>query len=336
MARNSSNLSEAITFLEIIKRIPLRKKITSTEIHNSLGAHGIKITKRTLQRYLEALSTSNLGIVCDKTSIPYGYSKEHIVEGLESFRLDAHSRLLLRLAQEHLQYQMPSDLTKSLDFLFKKSKDEKEGQEDRKTKNWLQKVAVVSGVVPHIPPKILPRIFNAVSEGLFEEKQLIIDYEKPNGERKQVEVAPLGLVQQELRLYLVAQYVESGEIRHFVLHRMKNVEVTNFVNPDTKFSLKKYLQDQPFNDFSSTKRVNLEIVFRSPILAVNMEESPFNKTQNIEKLQDGTFKLTCEIEDGILLNGWFGMWYSSADFISVKKDGKEAKFFCIGNSSRDA
>ena len=73
MARTSSGFSQALIYLEIIKRLP-RHWVTSTEIMQSLKSAGIEIETLTLQRYLKELAESDeIPVERDTRSRPYGY-----------------------------------------------------------------------------------------------------------------------------------------------------------------------------------------------------------------------------------------------------------------------
>lgn len=320
MARTTTGVGEVRLLLEILKRIPSDRKISSTELLTVLENSGFSVNKRTFQRYLKELVEADCGIMCDSSSKPFGYRRTKTVTSLETLRLDNNAKLLLNLAKEQLKYQLPPEVSNSLDYLFSESDDPGRGSEDKLRQKWLDKVAVVSGSIPMMPPKILTRIFNEVAAGLFEGKQLDISYTTSDGKDKQVRVSPLGLVQQEVRLYLVCEYVGSGELRHFALHRMKDVRIVDMQAEYPKnFNLKSYVKNNHFN-YGSGSKVQLRIEFTNPITAVNMKETPFNPTQKIVQLDNGNFELTVEIEDSILLNGWIESWRESGGFVKVEKN----------------
>ncbi len=319
MARTTTGIGEVRLLLEILKRIPSDRKITCTELLTVLENSGFPVNKRTFQRYLKELTEADCGIMCDRTSKPFGYRRTKTVTNLDTLRLDNNAKLLLNLAKEHLKYQLPPEVSSSLDYLFSESNETGRGREDKLRQKWLDKVAVVSGSIPMMPPKILGRIFNEVAAGLFEGKQLDISYTRSDGTEKKVRVSPLGLVQQEVRLYLVGKYVGTEELRHFALHRMKEVRIVDIYAEQPKnFNLKSYVQNNHFN-YGSGKMVELKIEFSNPTTAVNMQETPFNPTQKILKLENGNYELTVEIEDSILLNGWIESWRQEGEFVVVKK-----------------
>lgn len=321
MARYTSSLQEAILLLEILKRIPLNRKITTTELLSQLEAAGFSLSRRTLQRYLKSLSESDFGVQCDDKSKPFGYRRLLQSSDLDRVGLGADGALLLLLAREHLRYQMPPDLTKSLSYLFDAAEDYmKRASGAAPEKRWLNKVRVVSSSLPMCPPKIRPDIFNKVSEGLFKQVKLdIIYFRGESQEEVRIRVSPLGLVQQDVRLYLVCCYEDGESIRNLALHRIKQADVTSFHADEPKgFDLQVYLSDQPFN-YEKSQKVRLEMVFKSKQTALVLKETPFNRTQTIAELSDGSFLLIVEIADSLLLKGWLETWKEKAEIISIKK-----------------
>lgn len=321
MARESSALDEAQLMLEVLKRIPLNQKISTTDLHLQLEAAGYQMSRRTLQRYLKKLSEGDMGVQCDDKSKPFGYRRVLNASDLDRVGMGADGALLLLLAREHLKYQMPPDLIKSLSYLFDAAENYmRSAAGSTPEKRWLSKISVVGGGLPQCPPLIKPSIFNKVSEGLFKQKQLEIVYTKSEGEEEvRLLVSPLGLVQQEVRLYLVCCYADTDQIRNLALHRMKKVDLTDFSALEPKgFDLKAYIDKSPFN-YGNGKKIRLELIFKNKQTALNLKETPFNRRQKIEKLKDGLFKLTVDIMDSVLLTGWIEMWREKAGIVSVKK-----------------
>jgi hypothetical protein len=156
MARDTSSLQEAKMLLEVLKRIPLNRKISTTDLHQQLTAAGFELSRRTLQRYLKALSESDMGVQCDDKSKPFGYRRLLNSNDLDRVGLGADGALLLLLAREHLRYQMPPDLTNSLSYLFDAAENYMHtASGSSPEKRWLSKVRFVSGSLPLCPPMIL-------------------------------------------------------------------------------------------------------------------------------------------------------------------------------------
>ena len=207
MPRKSSTLDEAVMLIQILTRIPKGRLITAQQLKQELDAAGIPIRIRTLQRYLKTMaSTDVFGIDCDMRSRPYGYKQSTAGGTLLSQQMSVHECLLLRLAQEHMRFMIPTTLSKSLSPLFDMASqkfNETLSAAPRNEKAWLKKIAVVGSSLPMMPPKISRTIFEAVSEALFRELKLEIEYDSASGKQVKSLITPLGLVQQDVRLYLV-------------------------------------------------------------------------------------------------------------------------------------
>ena len=54
-------------------------------------------------------------------------------------------------------------------------------------------------------------------------------------------------------------------------------------------------------------------------MAINLSEAPLNQTQRIEKLENGHYVLTVNIEDSLLLDGWINTWKEISGIIRVEK-----------------
>ena len=171
MPRKSSTLDEAVMLIQILTRIPKGRLITAQQLKQELDAAGIPIRIRTLQRYLKTMaSTDVFGIDCDMRSRPYGYKQSTAGGTLLSQQMSVHECLLLRLAQEHMRFMIPTTLSKSLSPLFDMASqkfNETLSAAPRNEKAWLKKIAVVGSSLPMMPPKISRTIFEAVSLSLI-------------------------------------------------------------------------------------------------------------------------------------------------------------------------
>lgn len=183
----------------------------------------------------------------------------------------------------------------------------------------MQKVAFVPDSISLMPPRILTRIFEGVSEGLYRDSKLDIEYQNVNGECKKRTVSPLGLVQQEHRLYLICKFDGYDDIRHLALHRIKTVEVLDFPADRPKnFRLQEYISQRHVN-YSNGRKVRFTVEFTNPATKTILEETPFNRTQTLEELPDGAWRLTAIMDDTVLLDGWAAAWKEIAGIRFVEK-----------------
>ena len=325
MSRKPTTLDEAVMLIQILTRIPRGRLITAQELQQELEAAGMPMHIRTLQRYLKTIVENDVfGIDCDMRSRPYGYKQSTSGGKLFSQQMSVHEGLLLRLAQEHMRFMIPATLSKSLSPLFdmaSKKFNETFPGSSRKEEAWLKKVAVVGSSLPMMPPKISPAIFEAVSEALFRELKLEVEYVNASGKQVTSLVTPLGLVQQDVRLYLVCTFEGYENVRHLALHRLSKTRLTEFAAERPKtFSLDAYVDSRHFNySDGSGRKVELSFRFTNAVTALNLNETPFNRTQKIEKLPDGTFRLSVILTDSPLIDGWLAVWSSMAGISELSR-----------------
>ena len=312
---------EAFLIIEILKRIPRNRWISTLELESSLSEAGFIIARRRLQRILKDMCDyDGLCVECDTRSRPYGYRQRLPASDLAATNLRPQEGLLLRLAEEQLKFQLPSSLMRSLEPLFSKARATlKEEGPTRKLAAWLKKVSSVSGTIPMLPPKILPRIFDAVSEALYRGSKLEVQYVNTIGQETIGIVSPLGLVQQEQRLYLVCRFDGYENVRHLALHRMTKARVLDFAAERPKdFELDAYVKSRHFN-YSNGRKIRLLLEFTNSVTAKNLQETPFNSTQKLTQGLDGVWRLEAEMDDTVLLDGWIASWKETAGIRKVEK-----------------
>lgn len=310
MARKDTAAQDALLILAILRRIPRRGWITSTEIGKALAESGREVPTRRLQRILRELTDDPaFEVEINTTSKPYAYRRSVPDPTLASMTLSPQVSLLVRMAQEYLKHQLPAPLVKSLDYLFEEAQETlNESARSSRAAMWLRKVAFVPESVPMVPPNIKPRIFEAVSEALYRESKLEIDYVNNQDEEKRGIVSPLGLVQQGCRVYLVCRFDGYENIRHLALHRLQKARALDFAAERPKdFALDRYVASRHFN-YSNGRRVRLVLEFESDVFAKNLQETPLNRRQTLERLPDGFWRLEAEVDDTKVLDGWIVSW----------------------------
>ena len=244
MAKRSDTLETVLLAVELLRRIPRGRKVTASELHQQLKHAGMERELRTIQRQLEMLS-EHFEIERDDSSKPYGYRWLEQAKALAVPNLTPQESVLLQLAEEHLKNLLPPRLMKSMDAFFSQARRNLGPESSaRLEREWPGKVRVVATSQPLLPPKIVPGVFEAVSEALYSNHWLHIEYKNAGGKRTSADVMPLGLVQQGSRLYLVCRYQGFDNERNLALHRIAAAEVSTltFERPKT-FDLKRYDDD---------------------------------------------------------------------------------------------
>lgn len=245
--------------LELLKRIPRARKVSARELQEQLPPE-LARDLRTVQRQLDMLAHA-FDIERDASSKPYGYRWKERGPSLSVPMLSEQESLLLALAEQHLSHLLPANLMKSMAGFFSQAHrrlDDPQGS--KRAREWLGKVRVVGQTQPLLAPKLAPGVFDAVSQALYLNRWLDLDYRNAEDRRSSIRVMPLGLAQQGPSLYLVCRYDGFDNERSLALHRIVKADVSaaEFRRP-AEFKLDRYDDDGRFG-FGEGKRIKL--VFR--------------------------------------------------------------------------
>ncbi len=303
MARRPDALETSRLALELLRRIPRGRKVTAVELHKQLHDAGIQRELRTIQRQLDMLSR-NFDIERDDREKPYGYRWLDHAAGLAIPNLTPQESLLLRLAEEHLRHLLPARLMKSMDGFFRQARRELSGDGSaRLEREWPGKVRVVATTQPLLPPRIAPGVFDAVSDALYGNRWLKLDYRNATGRRTQADVMPLGLVQQGPRLYLVCRYKGFDNERNLALHRILGATISTlgFERP-AGFDLKRYDDEGRFA-FGEGEKVRLSFRIERDA-GWHLLETPLSTDQTAIERDDDTIDITATVVDSAMLEWW--------------------------------
>lgn len=288
--------------LELLRRIPRTRKVTVKELHEQLSAIGINRNIRHIQRQLLWLS-QRYDIECDDRSKPYGYRWKEQARGLNLPTLSEQESLLLTLAEVHLKSLLPVSLMKSMETFFQQARHKLGPQfTDKKEREWLTKVRTVANSQPLLPPKIKPEVFEAVSQALYNNHYLNIDYISAAGKNSKNSVMPLGLVQQNVGLYLVCRFDGYDNERILSLHRIRTAEISglSFKRP-ANFSLEKYEMDGHFG-FGNGELITLSFEIEK-LSGVHLLEMRLSTDQQVKEIGD-YYEITATLVDTPRLDWW--------------------------------
>ena len=299
--RSSSRESMALAF-ELLKRIPKSRPITASELHQQLFSAGIERDIRSIQRNLEMLS-EHFDIVRDDRSKPYGYSWKKNSHGFSLPQLSPQESLLLNLAEDYLSNLLPSNVISSMDGFFKEARYNLNPSKSHvKERDWLRKVRVVSETQPLLPPQIDLEVFNNVSEALFHDRLLNIEYCNAKQEKKSAMVMPLGLAQQGPRLYLVCRFDGYDNERSLAIHRIRKATPStfSFERPEN-FNLSQYDADGRFG-FGEGEKCQLQFSI-TKTAGFHLLETPLSQDQEVEEHEDH-FKISATVIQSKQLERW--------------------------------
>ena len=302
MAKRSDTIETVLLALELLHRIPRNRKVSAPELYEQLSGTKVERNLRTIQRQLEMLS-EHFEIERDDRSKPYGYRWKERARGWSLPMLSEQESLLLTLAEKQLRSLLPGSLMKSMEGFFAQARSNLGQHANAKhEREWLSKIRVVSETQPLLPPKIKPGVFEEVSNALYGNRWLNLDYKSAAGKVTKAEVMPLGLAQQGPRLYLVCRFKDYENERSLALHRInaaKALAVT-FERPKD-FDLQKYDADGRFG-FGEGKRIRLS--FRiSKSVGAHLQETPLSPDQQATDLGEW-YEIRATVVDTAQLRWW--------------------------------
>lgn len=306
MAKRSDTRESVLLALELMRRIPRNRTITAKELCDQLEDTEVARDLRTIQRQLDMLS-EYFEIDRDDSERPYRYCWKERARGMALPMLSEQESLLLTLAEQHLHSLLPASLLKSMDGFFTQARanltpNEGTKEKAKREREWLSKVRVVSTTQPLQPPKIKPDVFEQVSNALYSNLWLNVDYQNQSGKRTQAEVMPLGLAQQGPRFYLVCRFKGFDNERSLALHRILSAQASEFSFEQPKdFDLEKYDNDGRFG-FGDGTRVKLSFRIEKEA-GFHLLESPLADDQQVKELEDG-YLITATVVDSAILEWW--------------------------------
>jgi hypothetical protein len=298
------NSHEALNMtLAMLDMIPKIGKISAPEIHERLQTMGFDRDLRSIQRQLVILA-EQFPLDRDDSNKPHGYKWKSGAKGITIPSLTLHESLLLNMAENYLRNLLPPNVMRAMDGFFRQARyDLSPGTSNAKLeRRWLRKVRVVSESMPLLPPEIKPGVLEAVSQALYNETWLELDYTNAKGARKQHRVMPLGLAQQGARLVLVVRYEGYENERSLALNRAHKATDTGQPFPPVKdFDLAQYDDDGRFG-FGTGKTFQLKFRIEKAS-GLFLTESSLSKDQTVVDLGE-KLEFTATVVESARLVWW--------------------------------
>lgn len=299
-------ITHAYLILDILQRIPRRRFTTSTHLHEQLQAAGHPITRRTLQRQLDAI-VQHFPIECDTRGKPFGYRWLDGAQGLSLPLLAPAEALLLQLAHDEVAQLLPRRTMRSVAPLFASARQQLNDRDapSAHERRWLGKVQRIPESLPLLAPKINADVLETVSEALYQERSLHLHYRNAHHQRKQAHVWPLALVQQGNRLYLVCRFDGYANERILALPRIQQAQTgLPFSYPDD-FDLDTYIAA---GHFGILRAPLMQLEFRiAKAHGMHLAESPLSADQQLTEEPD-CLHIRATVPDTELLQRWLRSW----------------------------
>jgi predicted DNA-binding transcriptional regulator YafY len=279
----------------------------ASELVQRLTALGYSVSLRTVQRDLMSLSEIYSLEVNDKNPRDYGWRWK------KGARIDIHElgtpeAVALSMAEMYLAPLLPQATMNSLEPLFDAAKvllDQQYKANNKKYKNWINKIRVVQPSQSFIAPEIKPSVQENIYQALMEEKRIFVSYQSiDNSEPKQYELNPLGLIVRGSVYYLVATAKAYTQVTLYALHRFIGVDnLQKIVSTPADFNLDDAIKNG-LGDFSSEpKSIALKIRCDEHLTSY-LKETPLSEDQKIQPENNGKNLITASVNETWQLDMW--------------------------------
>ncbi len=320
MSKRPDSVETVVLAVELLRRIPRgTQRVTARQMHAQLTAVGIERDLRTIQRQLTMLC-EHFGVHCDDRSKPYGYHFPATSSPFTISSLTPAESLLMTLAEQYLKPFMPPKLKKTLAGFFQETQRHLgPNSTDSLEKQWPEKVRVISGMQPLLPPKIADGVFDEVCDALYYNRWLEITYQNAQGHKGTHRIMPLGLAQlgSTSALYLACRFEGYDNERSIALHRIRSAKASSltFERP-THFNLAKYDDDGRFI-FGEGKKIRLRFCI-DKMAGLHLLETRLSEDQQVKELAEH-YQITATVVDSERLQRWLNSFGDSVSNIKKTK-----------------
>lgn len=303
MAKRPKEIETTLLQLEILRRIPrLPGKVDAKSLHEDLTDAGFERDLRSIQRTLKTLC-EHFEIECDERSKPFGYSWKLNAKGLDLPILNEQQSLLLKLAEQQLKYLLPANIMSYMKPFFEQADRLVSCSKDKPEYQWLNKVCVTPTSLPLIPAQVKDDIFAAVSQALFQNRLLHIEYQNPKGKKHAATIMPLAIATQGATIYLVCRYEGYNDNRLLALHRIRKASMSTFTFERPKdFNLKTYQNDGHLG-FGNGEKIRLSFSIQHDA-GFHLTETPLSKDQKILEENDEYYRIQATVAQNDMLEWW--------------------------------
>lgn len=283
--------------LRLIPREP--RRIGVTDIQRLLAAADFKVSARTIQRDLMALSAA-FPLTMDDRDKPYGWSWKKDGRTFDLPGMDPQTALTFKLVEMFLGGVIPPAVRQNLDPHFKNAT---EVLKERPLRRWAERVRVIRSRQTLKAPNIRDAAMQTVYEALLGSRSFKAHYRKPSGESADYDVNPLGLVFKDEVGYLVATLFDYNDIRQLALHRIEQAKLLDQSTTVPKgFDLDEYIRHGNF-DYPVGDAIKLVAKFERDIADL-LRETPLSDDQSITPLDDDYSLVKATVLDTSQLRWW--------------------------------
>ncbi|MBU2288161.1 MAG: WYL domain-containing protein, partial [Gammaproteobacteria bacterium] len=273
----------------------------AADLQIQLVGAGYRVTKRTIERDLEALAS--MFPITHGASVPYDW---HWMKGgaFGLLGLSTTDALSLHLVERYLQPILPDAIRAQLKSAFDLAAAKLAAQ---KTSNplgdWPSKVAVVNTGLTVVPAPIDATALRVVQEALLAGEQVEVEYIRADAEVPKTQTLhPLGLVLCGPTTYLIATAFRHATPRIYAMHRVRAARrLYAPASSPMGFSLRAYI-DEGGLQFGDGRRIRLQ-AWVSQRLGAVMADAKLEPRQRLEPV-DGGFLLRATLAHSWKLRWW--------------------------------
>ncbi len=313
MPARQHSIDTTLFALAVIKRIPREQTISAQELTDQLEEAGIDRNVRSVQRMLKVLS-SHFDIDCDTDHRPHRYCWKPNAAAMLIPMVEQNEALMLLFAERFLANILPPGALPSFEGILKQAHDMLVNKQQSHGQ-WLDKVRVAHPTPLLYPPDVDPDVLRSVSECLFENRKLRLNYRNRRGELNDWVVLPLGLVTRAQVLYLISKFDDSDTHYRLALHRMVSVHPTTIrFAPPADFDIDQSIAEYGFSP-GNRKVVKLEF-YVDRRAGNHLTESLLSKDQVCTELEH-EYHIAATVRDSIELRHWLCGFGDSIRDISI-------------------
>jgi len=299
---------------DILRSLPSRPPgITNLEISRELEKRGHSVTKRTVERDMEQLSTLFQEIQCNDISKPYGWYWFRDSR-IEFPGMDFTEAMSLGLLEDVMSKMLPTSLTKGMEPRFNQANQFLEQLTDNPNAHWSDLVKYEPGGFPLLPPTVEQSVFDIIQSSLLTKTQIEIQYQSPNSDTpSKSNLTPLALIFQGNRPYLIACKENYSPIPYAV-QRIQSIKPTKTAaTPPADFTLKSFLASGG-SQFGDQQTITLKATLSEDLSNI-LKETPISTDQKITT-RSGIHHLTASAIQSWQLEFWI---LSQGDRITIKQ-----------------
>jgi predicted DNA-binding transcriptional regulator YafY len=302
--------------LRRLPRAPTR--ITAGELTRRLENAGYTVTKRTVERDLQALSTQ-FPIELDGRSKPYGWSWQRDAPSFDLPGMTPLQAAVLLTADTHLRSLLPAHQLKALRPYMDQAKRTMLAMSTDDTPPWPERVAIAPERQQLLPPKVNDEVMVAVHEAIYRARQLEITYHNRGADRNNAwSVHPLGLISRGVVTYVACRIGQYEDVRLLALHRIVSATMLDCKAIAPRgFRLADKVKEVA-SGFDEGKPIRL-VVRMDKYAAEHLWETPLSTDQTIEPSADEDWvTVTATVEHTAQLHWWLMGYGSNVEVLAPK------------------